>query len=381
MTPSNTTDRETSAVMEAFGIKSSSSETENRGGSGAEQNNSAQNSQTNTQVQSTEKERGAGKVIEIIPQAKATQQTNRATETAENKTEVDYEKYISETLGDTTPNIKARLGKVKELEELVNKSPYKSSVGEVFDDLVSKGVPSDVAIRFINSDKDKMSHKEVMAFALHQERPNVSLDKINDYIDQQYKLGAYAEDGNEAPGLTRLEFDVQPHIEKFDQLKQKLVQHGQSRGAMEANKQESARIESWKEPTKRIFSEFTKIDIPTATGSVLRFKVEMDAAEQNELLTEFSAMISTPGFAADEAGVQRAKEALQSRYVAKHINEMAISFMQQGRSMSEENWIALVHNPSIANTKGQSEFGGGAKGRDQALADMILNAEGGNRKK
>lgn len=386
MTPSNTVDRETSAVMSAFGINTANSTETDKSGGDAAQNNSASNSQVNTQVQPTEKDKGAtGKVFEIIKpdtkQTKVEQPTNQNQTQTEKKNEVDVEKLINETLGDSSANIKARLGKVKEYEELVNKSPYKSPVGEVFDDLVSKNIAPEVALRFITLDKSKLSHKEVMALAMQNERPEMGMEKINDYIDQTYKLGKYAEEGNETPGLTRLEFDVQPHLSQFDALKQKLLQNGQSRAGLEASRAESARIDSWKEPTKQIFSEFTKIDIPAPGGNLLRFKVEMDDAERNELVSEFGAMISAPGFTADEKGIERAKEALRSRYVAKHINEMALSFMQQGRSMSNEDWISLVHNPSITNTKGQQDFGAGKGDRDTALAQMILDAEGGGKRK
>lgn len=381
MTPSNTVDRETSAVMSAFGISNNPTETD-KGNVETNQNKPASNSQPNTEVQATEKEKGA-KVFEIVKptQTKVEQPNVQQPVKTENKTEFDAEKYISEMLGDSSANIKARLGKTKELEDLVNKSPYKSPVGEVFDDLVSRNIPAEVALRFITSDKDKMSHKEVMAFALQQERPGIGLDKINDYIDQTYKLGKYAEEGDEAPGLTRLEFDVQPHLTKFDELKQKMLQHGQSRAGMEASRNETARIDSWKEPTKKIFQDFTKIEIPTPTGAILRYKVEMDDKEKNELVGEFATMISNPNFVADEKGIAIAKEALMNRYVSKHINDLALSFMQQGRSMSNEDWISLVHNPSMSNTKGQQDFGNTAGDRDNNLAKMILDAEGGGKRK
>lgn len=388
MTPTNTPDRETSAVMQAFGIKTSSpSETEGGGGD-TDKNNAASNS-ADTAVKTanpSEKDKGATqqpKVIEVVkPQAKAPEEkpANKQVQ-PEQKTEVDREKIISETLGMDSATIKLRLDEYSKLKEQTSKSPYKSAHGEVFDDLVSKNVAPEIALRFITSDKEKMSHKEVMAFAMQQERPGIAMDKIVDYIDQTYKLGKYAENGDEAAGLTRLEFDVQPHLQKFDELKQKLIQGSQSMQSRQSVEQETSRINAWKEPTKQIFESFTSIEIPAPNGAVLKYAVTMDDAERNELLGEFANMLKNPNLKADENGIKVAKEALMNRYVAKHINEMAVAFMNQGRSMSEEEWVSLVHNPSLSNTRGQQEFNNASGDRDQNLANMIIDAEGGNRKR
>jgi len=386
MTPNNVTDREASAVMEAFGIKTGSAETVQNAGGDKNVTVTAPNSESTTQVRTIEKTQGAEKkptkVIEIGSQTQ-TKQVNQPETKVTPKTEQnnvqDVAKTISEMLGDTPDNIKVRLGRQVELEEMVKKSPYKSPFGEVFDDLVSKNIAPDVALRFITSDKEKMSMKEVMAFALQQERPGISMDKITDYIDQTYKLGKYAENGDEAPGMTRLEFDVQPHLQKFDELKQKLLQNGGSRQNIEDSRKESARLDAWKPATKQIFESFNKIEIPTPSGAILRYNVKMDAAEQNELLNEFGAMLKNPNLVADENGIASAAQALRDRYVAKHMNEMAVAFMNQGRSMSNEEWMQLVHNPSMSNTAGQEDFGN--KGdRDTNIAAMILEAEGGRKK-
>ena len=141
---------------------------------------------------------------------------------------------------------------------------------------------------------------------------------------------------------------------------------------------EVERIKGWEKPVKEIFDGFTKIEVDTPGGVKLEYGIEMDAQERAEMQEEFNEMILSNPLMANEEGIANAKAILKARYITNHFNEIAIAFMGQGRSISENEWINEIHNPSLPNGKGP--VGQRSEGRDEAIAQMIIKAEGGNRK-
>ncbi len=393
MTPSNQpVDKETSAVMKAMGITSKPDETSNGNGADPNTQNTANNSHQQQNQPAADPEKNKSKSTKVFKVEKPAPVKDKVQNPANQQQGADpnaikpevYEKYLNETFGSDSVKLKEKLGRATELEELMKKSPYLTTQGQVLDELLSKKVSPETALKYINADKAKMSHKEIMALAMHVENPDIAIDTINDYLDQTYKLGNYAEkDGEgkplEKPGLTRLEVDVQKHLKQFDTLKEKMVSNDTNRNSLAAKQKEVERVKGWEKPITDLFQNFTKIEVESPSGAKLEYSVEMDAEEKSELQAEFNDMVLRNPLQATEEGIADAKAILQARYITRHFDDIALAFMNQGRSISDNEWMEIVHNPSLPNGKGP--VGQRGQGRDQALADMIIAAEGGKPRK
>lgn len=384
MTPSNQSfDKETSAVMEAFKEGAAPSETDNGNAQQLNAENTASNSRQLPNQDQPEKTNGTAKRISVKKTERQLEIQKPAADQQQPASVIkpeEIEKYFSEMLGVDSKTAKARIAKAAELEKLMEKSPYLTPKGKVLDELLSKNVSPDTALKYINTDKSTMSHKDIMALAMHVENPNVPMETVNDYLDQTYKLGKYADGGDEAPGKTRLEIDVQKHLKQFDQLKESLISGEQNRTTMAAQAKEVERVKGWEKPIQDLFKDFNKIEVKSPGGHILEYQVEMSNEERAEMHGELSDFIlNNPNMAATEEGLATAKAIVQARYQVRHFDEIAVAFMNQGRSLSDLEWRDLIHNPSLPNGKGPVQQRG--EGRDEALAHIIAQTEGGNPRK
>lgn len=395
MTPSNQPlDKEAQAIADAFRQDDKPDERSNGKSDGQNGNANAQNSnqqQNGNQTAADEGRNGKSeKVIKVVkPQSKQQQQNSDENQNQQSQQQQqsqsaikpeDFEKQLNETFKLDSKTLSTKLKRVAELEELMAKSPYLDHRSKVFDELLSKNVSPDTALKYINTDKTKMSPKDIMALALQVDNPAMSMEKVTDYIDQTYKLGKYAENGDEAPGLNRLEFDAQKHIKAFDELKEKMLNNEDNRTSLATKQKEVERVKGWEKPIKDIFDGFTNIEVKTPGGAKLQYAIEMNAEEKAELQEEFNDMVlKNPAWIASDEGVADAQAVLRARYVSTHFDDIALAFMNQGRSISENEWINEIHNPSLPNGKGQNQQRSDTS-RDDQIMSAFDKAEGGTRR-
>ena len=300
--------------------------------------------------------------------------------------ESQFEARLNERFGHDSKKLSEVLGRVPVLEEQLNADPYKNPFTKQLDELLGKGIPVETAVKYLTTDSTKLSHKELMAFKMQQEYPDMAIEKIVRQIDRKYKLGDFAPtkkvDGEDVPdesdGLEQLEFDAQPIKKEFDALKGQMLETGKSRADVVNQQREVERVRSWAPVAQKVVNEFDAIEATMPNGNVLKFTVEMTPEEKTAYEGQIAQLIkSTPSLGTDEAGIKTARAVVETLYVAKNWQKMAIAFAEQGRTMSDEEWIAEIHNPSLGNTAAKPYSGVKPKAdRDDQIVGHIEKVEG-----
>jgi hypothetical protein len=332
-----------------------------------------------------------GKKQEQAPEQQVVQKKPTEEAPAENAEDFErqFETRLSERFGHDSKKLSEVLGRLPVLEEQLTADPYKSPFTKQLDDLLGKGIPVETAVKYLTTDSSKLSHKELMAFKMQQEYPEMALEKIIRQIDRKYKLGDFAPtkkvDGedvaDESDGLEQLEFDAQPIKKEFDALKGQMLENGKSRADVVNQQKEVERVKAWAPAAQKIVESFDTIQTEMPNGNLLKFAVEMSPEEKVAYQGQIAQLIkNNPNLAADEAGLKTAKAVIETLYVAKNWTKMAIAFAEQGRSMSDEEWIAEIHNPSLKNTAARQYSGAKPKlDRDDSIVNHIEKAEGRGR--
>lgn len=302
-------------------------------------------------------------------------------------TEADWTQFLTEKFGEGNADaISTKLKEREHFEQLTKATPYKSALGGQLDELLAKGVKPENAVRYLTIDPKSLSDKEIRAMAMGAERADLTADEISDLIDMNYGIGKFAKDDeSEKQGLLRLKYDVGADRQKFDELKQKLVEPDNNQDRVKADFNNTKRIESWKGHTKKLIEDFKSIDIPVGQDKdgkplkVASFKIK-DRAVLEKLNKDIQTIIEkSPSLVADENGLAIVREIAQDRAFKYLLPQIAQSLVRSGMSNRDGFWSKELHNTQLGSQNGAHDFGGSGQSSDDRFVEAIVSAENGKR--
>lgn len=268
------------------------------------------------------------------------------------------------------------VSKLKEYETKTPESTYKSKIGEIFDNLIAKGYKDEDApklVEMILTDPSKLDDKQAILFSMKEKYPFLNDSQLNAKYNQLYNT--------ENPDLTDDQRSVveadrkiasEEARQQISKLKENYMAGKEDQSAIRSQQAETERTEAWKGKSAEIVKGFDKIevDLGDATWS---WKIP---AEAKEKLTEALYRMSVfGGIGTDEQGVEQAKAALRNHVLAQYQADILKAYGARVRSMSDEQWTQLLHNPSIKGGTQTMEFNA-TKDRDTLIYEQIAKHEG-----
>ena len=294
-----------------------------------------------------------------------------------------FESQVNERFKGDSKTLSEKLSKVTQYEEQLAADPYKNSFTKQLDELLAKNIPVETAIKYLTTDAAKLSPRELVAFKLQQDNPELTSEQIERKIDRTYKLGKYAPttevDGKDVPdetdGLDDLMIDASPIKKEFESLKAKQLESGKSRVDVVNAQKEVQRVTQWLPAVEEVLESFDKIVVDVPGKRPLQFTVEMEPAEKKQYVEMAAQWVKSSGQAVTPETQAQLKQIIQKLYVAENFGKMSMAFAEQARSMNDEQWMQEVNNPSISNTAGKGDFGKSNKGSGDAIFDTINGIE------
>lgn len=318
----------------------------------------------NIKIVTEEEMRGDNAVATVPPQDTAKQQPAQGQQVAQQQQQEASPQEL--------------LKKVHELEELTKASPYKSQIGELFDDLVApvekggKGLSPETAIKYIYTDVNKMfsegKYQELIELELQISRPDLSPEDIRELVEAKYKVGKYAgvtEDDDpetiaqkEKMGRLQMKYDAGEKLQQISKMREQLLQPKITRSEIIARQEESKRVDTWMNLRSKIAPKEFVIPIGQRKAVVNgkeqnvtdSFRYQLTPEQVNRVWEDVAGFIKSNKIAADENGISFVKNELIPLIILKHnFTDIANKIFTYGKSKQTERIVADLSNP-VLNT-------------------------------
>ena len=341
------------------------------------------NGTTTTSTSTNGPDGGVGNQAQNQSQQQSVQQQQQTGSNQNQTTDEQFARYLNERFGSDEAGIKGQLEELTRNKELLSASPYKSAMGSALDDLLAKGIEPEVAISYLKTDLKTMSHRDLYAFNLRMEHPDLSAEDAARATDKKYGLGNYAKsEEDEKDGLLQLKIDIAPILRNAEEVKGKMLANGENRHQIAAKQANTDRLKNWESSLTDLLDKSKKINIPVgrkADGSPV-FNFPWEITNPDELKTELKQVIEgMPNLVNDANGLKVVTQVLQDRAILRNLPQILNSLVTYGRSQSDEWWSQTLENPSLSNVQGGQVAGNMQKSADEQMAAAIIAMEGGRR--
>lgn len=297
-----------------------------------------------------------------------------------------FESRLKESFGSDSQGLKQVLDQAKKSSELLAASPYKTGIAKALDELVAKNVDPQTALKYITTDLEKMSDREIYALKMRLDNPELKDDEIESAIDRKFKIGSRKEnDEGEKDGLVDLKIAVRDIRTNAQEVKNKMLEQGESRDQVAAKHLNAERISKWNGEKANILNEFKTLKIPLkvdAQGKVLEhFNFEVGnleaASKQLEgLIDRFSKLQP------DENGKAFVRQVIQDHLIINNLGAIMRGVTSYARGQNDQWWANYLDNQNISrnNNGGQGGGAGNNGSTDQQIADAFAKFHGGTKR-
>lgn len=288
---------------------------------------------------------------------------------------VDLGKLLQEKYGLTEQQITEKLDIANQSEANKDKSPYKSKLGELFDEYSDKGLDPQVILDVIKVDTDKLDPLGVMRYAMKLENPSMSDEKIELLLKDEYKIseGDEFSEREKIIGEAKLEKDAGLQRPKLAELKQKALQSDDEKNSDALAKAETIRKDNWTKRIPSLAREFKSLELKLPSGNTMTWNVKEDQVEGLEKTLQ--AVAANPNMKFDENTINIAAEVMKKQYIYDNLNDIVVGAAIKMRSLSNEDWAKVIHNPSAID-KQPPEHKEREATTDEQVYQQIAKAEG-----
>lgn len=276
---------------------------------------------------------------------------------------VDYKAKFEQLSAEYEP-IKGKVAELDNLRALAEADPFDGDVElKAIKELKAKGASTDTALQYLRMDLKTMTPFDKKVLSMQLSTPNVSKDKLEKYVREQYKLGEYApkqDDGetpDESDGLTKLEIEVATKGGVDEQLAQQkeelLTQAGKPRSEVKLEQEQkaaSASLEAdWNKEAPTILNTLKGFAVKVE-GVENPIKIELDGYDEAKV-KEYLDRVVKGGHNLTEDNVKYVREQVMKDAYYDNREKIALKIAQATSGKLEKESVQELNNPSVFTPK------------------------------
>ncbi len=272
--------------------------------------------------------------------------------------EPDYRAKFKELYNvepDELPSIMDRASKADQYKAQAEADPFDGDTeSKAIFDLKKKGIPAEIALRYLSMDLSKLSPKEKMVLSLQLAKPTIKREDIEFQVNKKYGLGEFAPKNDEdvpdeTQGLRDIEFEVagQDGIDaKLAQQKEDLLKvAAKPRSQVVKEQTEEALKTDWDKQLPALKTKATAYEVKLK--GVAPFKVDLDLSDDD--VKAISDNWIKSGHGPTDANLQVAEKILREAALGRNVDKIVSKAVQAATGKLEEDVYDELHHTSLKN--------------------------------
>lgn len=294
----------------------------------------------------------------------------------------DFETKFSERFKLDSKTAEERISSWEGLKAKAEAVPYQTPIGKAFDELTAKGVPEDVALKYIKADESKMSDLEFATFQL-QLKHNITEAEAKRKVERDFKIGEFKDsDESEADGLLDLKIKVGQERPEFSKLKEQMLAPFTNRASVEQEQKAGQRVKAWEAEVPKVLGEAQdlKLDVGVSDKGKPLFQIPFKV-EDPKIIAQLAQDAKTlvdgnPWLENTAEGRETLKTMLKNQAIVYNLPNILHKAVKLGKTDVLEKIGQQVAPVDLDPTK-TIEFQQQTADRDQQIYDTINRAHGG----
>lgn len=266
------------------------------------------------------------------------------------KTAEEFEKLKGFETLQSVPNLTEQL---QNLEE--NKVEFANDFIKSLNDYHAKGgTNTELFVTLQGMKVDEMEPLDVLKTQMKFAHPTLTDEQISTHLAGKYNQLSEEDEGYSEgavkQGEISMTIDSGEAKEYLKNMQTEIHTPDPEKERLAGETAETDRLTKWDPIISKTVTDFTQLTIPlNEKGASFNYDIPEDV--KVELQQQLKESLEYSGAELDNDGGETAKQMLFNRYLVDNFDNIARAIAEKSRSMTDEQWIKEINNPSAVKTE------------------------------